>query len=373
MASKVSFEFTKFDSIDEQGNVTATTYGYRIYDDFDAQYNNTYASLDNLTNEISLETLLKFISENHSEFLDSIYYYGLYFNGKRIDIKGLKGEEDLNYPESSIDIITNNKNCTDNQLEIHKILTLSTTHISKKTADSLNMLNNEDLILYKKDEFGWFIYIIDGDSERINDKSIPDDLAAIIKLAKSKECEIICLDRDACKVDGLFTYDWDSFDSSVAQSVGEGNSDIAEYVNETLHYLDYREQLKNINWEYCNTGGNVIVLFKDMPLNDGITRCVGVNDECVVIYNTLLNDENFGENEDSQLAWWPLSDFIVNGKVVDDFLWDESYVNILDNPFKYYREQFLTIGDYFNEGQLEELIHVYKLYNNIKNSCHKLR
>ena len=98
-------------------------------------------------------------------------------------------------------------------LDIQKIITLSTAHISEKTAQALDMMAKnpmtitETITVYNKDDIGWFIYC----PEYTNINDIPEkykDLRTIITFAHDHDCEIICLDADYETVDYLPTYDW---------------------------------------------------------------------------------------------------------------------------------------------------------------------
>lgn len=98
-------------------------------------------------------------------------------------------------------------------MEICKMITLSTIHITPDTAirlerevESLKM----GIILYPKDEFGWFIYIPEYFPECFGDERIPDDLKACMQLAKDNDCTWLCLDRDGEPYEGLPEYSWDN-------------------------------------------------------------------------------------------------------------------------------------------------------------------
>ena len=95
-------------------------------------------------------------------------------------------------------------------LDISKMLTMSTGHISWSTAKRLDEECSADgstlsmfPVVYKKGDVGWFIYVGDGE-----DEEVPDDLARCIKLAKLNKCDWLCLDRDADVVDTLDVYEW---------------------------------------------------------------------------------------------------------------------------------------------------------------------
>ena len=91
-------------------------------------------------------------------------------------------------------------------LEICKMLTISTAHITKETADMLS-ISETDLIVYDKDEYGWWIAVCDIDLYELS--GVPDDLAACVRLAMQNGCEWLCLDCDGEVVDCLPTYEWE--------------------------------------------------------------------------------------------------------------------------------------------------------------------
>ena len=91
-------------------------------------------------------------------------------------------------------------------MEISKMLTISTAHISEETARLLDIEPDNDnmqLTVYNKADFGWFVYV----SEYFEDCDIPDDLRKCLELAKENNCTWLCLDCDAEIVDGLDFYE----------------------------------------------------------------------------------------------------------------------------------------------------------------------
>lgn len=99
------------------------------------------------------------------------------------------------------------------RLDIEKMLTLSTAHITEETSGKLETEPNTDdmsLCVYEKAEYGFFIYIDENVIRRIadNDNAIPEDLRACLKLAIDNDCKVLCLDCDGIEVDELQTYEW---------------------------------------------------------------------------------------------------------------------------------------------------------------------
>ena len=98
-------------------------------------------------------------------------------------------------------------------MEIARMLTISTAHISKETADLLAGNYPIELVpvwemsvgIYAKEEYGWYIYF--SLAEHIH-PSMPEDLAACLHLARQYQCSVLCLDNDGDVVEGLPVYDW---------------------------------------------------------------------------------------------------------------------------------------------------------------------
>ena len=91
-------------------------------------------------------------------------------------------------------------------MEISKMLTVSTAHITKTTAELLDD-GVRDLIVYPKAEYGWFILI--PSSDVIDSLHIVmSDLMRLLKLAKDLGCEWLCLDCDGEVLDYMTTYEW---------------------------------------------------------------------------------------------------------------------------------------------------------------------
>jgi len=94
-----------------------------------------------------------------------------------------------------------------NGLEICEVLTVSTAHIKKTTANELDAAanteqsGNVDFPVYSKADVGWFIYIT-------GDETDLPDLKLLVQLARKHHCDIICIDADGPTIPGLPTYDW---------------------------------------------------------------------------------------------------------------------------------------------------------------------
>lgn len=94
-------------------------------------------------------------------------------------------------------------------MEISKMLTMSTAHIKKSTAE---WLQNEwqqcsSLAVYKKGVYGWFVFVSNADVED-ETANIPEDLVCVINAAKKAGCDWLCLDSDGEKIDDLPEFKW---------------------------------------------------------------------------------------------------------------------------------------------------------------------
>lgn len=95
-----------------------------------------------------------------------------------------------------------------------KMAELSTVHLTPQTA---NLLDNEKwcednyLIVYKKDECGWFIPVIEPHGyywENMASEILPHDLYDCFKYAAENNCKYLAFDCDAETIDELQTYEW---------------------------------------------------------------------------------------------------------------------------------------------------------------------
>ena len=93
-------------------------------------------------------------------------------------------------------------------MDITKMWTLSTGHITEKTneylSESINSTEMNRPIVYEKGEYGYYIPVMDEDDE----VEYPEDLQRIIEAARDFDCSLICLDTDGEIVKWLPVYDW---------------------------------------------------------------------------------------------------------------------------------------------------------------------
>ena len=95
-------------------------------------------------------------------------------------------------------------------MDITKVLTISTAHITEETDRKLqdeSEVNNMCISVYDKSDYGYWIYIDPYDRLMCNE-NIPADLLNCIKLARRNDCQWLCLDCDGEVVPELPTYDW---------------------------------------------------------------------------------------------------------------------------------------------------------------------
>ena len=93
-------------------------------------------------------------------------------------------------------------------MEITKIWTLSTGHITEETNEYLSeSVDSTDLdrpVVYAKGEYGYYIPVVYfGDHIKL-----PKDLQKILDIADDLDCTLVCLDRDGEVLSWLPVYDW---------------------------------------------------------------------------------------------------------------------------------------------------------------------
>ena len=93
-------------------------------------------------------------------------------------------------------------------MEIAKMLTISTAHVSPDTIKDLDRVSSHTLstdllscnipfAVYRKSEYGYFVYITEESMDRaIIGELCPRDLLKAAIFAGEHECNILCLDRD---------------------------------------------------------------------------------------------------------------------------------------------------------------------------------
>lgn len=83
MSNIVSIQFTRFQDLDEHGHPDGEpTFGYRICDDYESDYNNNYESVAEIHDAgLTREGIFDFIAEYHDNFYETVREKGVYLNG----------------------------------------------------------------------------------------------------------------------------------------------------------------------------------------------------------------------------------------------------------------------------------------------------
>ena len=89
---------------------------------------------------------------------------------------------------------------------VSTMLTLSTAHLDKETADDLSNGFSFGQTVYEKHVYGWWIALHD-QSDPLEKVKSPS-LRAVLERAKSLGCEWLMLDADGEILDDLPSYDW---------------------------------------------------------------------------------------------------------------------------------------------------------------------
>ena len=101
-------------------------------------------------------------------------------------------------------------------LEITRMLTVSTAHVTQDTFERLaldGVRNEIGLPVYTKtsvgddENYGLYIHI----SPDINLEVIPEDLMSVINLALDNGFDMLCLDSDGPQLENLSVFAWDEF------------------------------------------------------------------------------------------------------------------------------------------------------------------
>jgi len=95
-------------------------------------------------------------------------------------------------------------------LETHKMLALSTAHLSLGTRQDMDRLEGSAFealpVYYSKGDYGWFVAITD-DPKEDWEAMYPEDLRLCIVFARSQGCSWIMFDRDVEPIDELHNYE----------------------------------------------------------------------------------------------------------------------------------------------------------------------
>lgn len=97
--------------------------------------------------------------------------------------------------------------------EIHKMLVLSTAHITEAMAGYLEQgTGPDDLVAFEKSDHGWFVVVSDADFPVDNEDDdwniAVHEFNGLLTYARARGCTWIMLDQDGPVVDGLKTWEW---------------------------------------------------------------------------------------------------------------------------------------------------------------------
>lgn len=91
-------------------------------------------------------------------------------------------------------------------MEINKMLSLSTAHVTERTAHIMENFNIDNVVIYDKPNYGWFVYVPDRlEIEECQD-ICPDDLYECLLFARDNGCDWIMFDCDVEPITELKEY-----------------------------------------------------------------------------------------------------------------------------------------------------------------------
>ena len=92
------------------------------------------------------------------------------------------------------------------ELEIARMLVLSTAHMSPRTAH--HWMPHCSWSVFNKGDYGWFMYVCD-DTGITEADGVPLEIRSALHVARREGCHWIMWDRDGPVIDELPEYDWD--------------------------------------------------------------------------------------------------------------------------------------------------------------------
>ena len=94
-------------------------------------------------------------------------------------------------------------------MERLNMLALSTGHVTKDTAELMDNNTIDGVILYNKDNAGWFVYIPEKcDFDELKGSDCPSDLYQCMKFARDNGCDWLMFDCGVDVIDDLPVYNW---------------------------------------------------------------------------------------------------------------------------------------------------------------------
>lgn len=101
-------------------------------------------------------------------------------------------------------------------MELSKMVTMSTSHITEETNRYLSNKDNEryfGFVIYEKENYGYFMYLpTDREEDEEYLKELPEDLAGIFTFARNNNIDVVCLDCDGEVLEELPTYEWNDLE-----------------------------------------------------------------------------------------------------------------------------------------------------------------
>lgn len=96
------------------------------------------------------------------------------------------------------------------------------------------------------------------------------------------------------------------------------------------------------DWECFNTGGNCMVMYKDLPLKNNDTKLVAINNECIIVFDVDY-EAYFNSNEEFDTC--EIEKFVWQGKLTCnsgvDKVFEQETINELSNAQEYYLAHYI--------------------------------
>lgn len=117
-------------------------------------------------------------------------------------------------------------------LEISKMLTISTSHVTEDAITELDKMvtTGHPYVTYEKGEYGYFIHV--GNNNPMDmEMPLATSLMNVLEFAFKQGVEWLCLDRDAEEVDCLTVYDWNEINEKSVMYGFKISASVEELVN----------------------------------------------------------------------------------------------------------------------------------------------
>lgn len=90
-------------------------------------------------------------------------------------------------------------------MNVHRYLDLSTSHLPQALLEDLNGI---DGLIARKHPYGFWLHVPDDIDQQVDAYDLPDKVVAILRHARSLDCDWINLDGEGGIEDTLPTWDW---------------------------------------------------------------------------------------------------------------------------------------------------------------------